>query len=218
MKKCINVCVYDMNDRSILMQLKKMYDELREDILKELGIFNEVYCKWEISKMACGKIEEALNTIDIYNSVPINLTYSTESRFPEGKLFDIDFIIVENPIYMPETIRLIYNDESAVYFHNRINYGEFFKLGEDKMKRNECIIEKGNFGSNKEVGIKRVIFNNPATIILWDDGTKTVVTCQKCDTYDPEKGMAIAICKKVLGNKGNFNDIFKKWLGDLGNE
>ena len=60
--------------------------------------------------------------------------------------------------------------------------------------------------------IKKVIFNNPATIVLWSDGTKTVVKCQEGDVYDPEKGLAMAISKKALGNKGNFNEVFKKWL------
>lgn len=59
--------------------------------------------------------------------------------------------------------------------------------------------------------IKKVIFNDPATIILWTDGTKTVVQTQGED-YDPEKGMAMAIAKKALGNEGNYYDIFKEWL------
>lgn len=61
-------------------------------------------------------------------------------------------------------------------------------------------------------GIKNVIFSNPATIVLWSDGTKTVVKCQENDIYDPEKGLAMAISKKALGNKGNFNEVFKKLL------
>ena len=60
--------------------------------------------------------------------------------------------------------------------------------------------------------IKDVIFNEPATIILWADGTKTVVKCQEGESYDPEKGMAMAISKKALGNKGNYCEVFKKWL------
>lgn len=59
---------------------------------------------------------------------------------------------------------------------------------------------------------KNVIFNDPATIIMWADGTKTVVKCQEGDVYDPEKGMAMAICKKALGNQGNYCEVFKKWL------
>lgn len=63
--------------------------------------------------------------------------------------------------------------------------------------------------------IKNVIFNDPATIVFWFDGTKTVVKCQPGDTFDPEKGLAMAICKKLVGtndSQSNFNDIFKKWL------
>lgn len=60
--------------------------------------------------------------------------------------------------------------------------------------------------------IKNVIFNNPATIVLWADGTKTVVKAQDGDVFDPEKGLAMAISKKALGNKGNYCNELKKWL------
>lgn len=66
--------------------------------------------------------------------------------------------------------------------------------------------------SSKLPEIKNVIFNEPATIILWADGTKTVVKCQEGEGYDPEKGMAMAISKKALGNKGNYCEVFKNWL------
>ena len=59
--------------------------------------------------------------------------------------------------------------------------------------------------------IKRVKFNPPATIVFWTDNTKTVVKC-KGEDYDPEKGLAMCICKKVLGDKGNYYEVFKKWL------
>lgn len=60
--------------------------------------------------------------------------------------------------------------------------------------------------------IKKVIFNDPATVVLWEDGTKTIVKSGDDDIYDPEKGLAIAIAKKALGNKGNYYNVFKKWL------
>lgn len=59
--------------------------------------------------------------------------------------------------------------------------------------------------------IQDVIFNPPATIIKWDDGTKTVVKCGKDDIYDKEKGLAMALLKKLHGNNGGYNEIFKKW-------
>lgn len=62
------------------------------------------------------------------------------------------------------------------------------------------------------LSIKKVIFNDPCTIILWSDKTKTVVKCGEDEEYDPEKGMAMAISKKFLGNKGNYYETFKKHL------
>jgi len=79
----------------------------------------------------------------------------------------------------------------------------------------------GNFMRNNTVGVstipsnvmyEKIIFNKPATIVIWKDGTKTVVKCQKNDVYDPEKGMALCFMKKALGNHGNFNDILKSAL------
>lgn len=66
--------------------------------------------------------------------------------------------------------------------------------------------------ASKSTLIKKVHFNPPATVVLWADGSKTVVKAQEGDDYDPEKGLAMAISKKALGNKGNFNDVFKKHL------
>ena len=64
--------------------------------------------------------------------------------------------------------------------------------------------------------IKNVIFNGPATIVFWNDGTKTVVKCGKDDTFDPEKGLAMAISKYFFDNAGYFNDVFKKWIPKKG--
>lgn len=68
------------------------------------------------------------------------------------------------------------------------------------------------FKTNYIPEIKNVIFNDPATIVFWDDGTKTVVKCQDGDEFDPEKGLAMAIVKKTYGNKGSYCNQLKKWL------
>ena len=47
--------------------------------------------------------------------------------------------------------------------------------------------------------IDRVIFNDPATIILWKDGTKTVVKRSEDDIWDSEKGFCMAVIKKLYG-------------------
>lgn len=59
--------------------------------------------------------------------------------------------------------------------------------------------------------IKKVHFNPPVTVVLWDDNTKTIVRCEN-EEFDAEKGLAMAITKKVLGNKGNYFETVKKWV------
>lgn len=59
--------------------------------------------------------------------------------------------------------------------------------------------------------ISRVIFNDPATIILWADGTKTIAKTHGDDAFDPEKGFAVACAKKLLGNGDAFRMEFAKW-------
>ena len=65
--------------------------------------------------------------------------------------------------------------------------------------------------------IKNVIFNDPATIVFWSDNTKTVVKAQD-EPFDPEKGLAMAISKRALGNKFIYYNEIKKWLPKEKNE
>ena len=60
--------------------------------------------------------------------------------------------------------------------------------------------------------IKNAYFNDPVTVVIWEDGTKTVVKCQDGDEYSAETGLALCIAKKALGNMPNFNNIFRKWI------
>lgn len=65
---------------------------------------------------------------------------------------------------------------------------------------------------NRRFEIKKVIFNDPATIVIWANGDKTVVKCRLGDEFDPEKGLAMAISKYVLGNNYEYYNTFKHYL------
>lgn len=69
----------------------------------------------------------------------------------------------------------------------------------------------GVYGRNR-FDIKKVYFNDPVTVVLWEDGSKTIVKRDERDTYDAEKALAMAIAKKALCNKGNYYNVFKKWI------
>ena len=59
--------------------------------------------------------------------------------------------------------------------------------------------------------ITRVLYNDPATVVFWNDGTKTVAKCAKEDKYSKETGLAMAILKKLLGN-AIVSKTFADWL------
>lgn len=63
--------------------------------------------------------------------------------------------------------------------------------------------------------IRKVIFNPPATIVFWFDGSKTVVKARGDDEFDPETGLAMAISKHYLcdicGLK-RYDGIFNKFI------
>lgn len=46
---------------------------------------------------------------------------------------------------------------------------------------------------------KQVIFNGPATIVIWEDNSKTVVRCMGGDTLDKEKGFLVAYFERHSG-------------------
>lgn len=65
--------------------------------------------------------------------------------------------------------------------------------------------------SPKTHEVDKVIFNEPATIVMWKDGTKTVVKCHPDDLYDEERGFLLCCAKKLLGG-GKYNDVMRKHI------
>ena len=148
---------------------------------------------------------------DVWNRIIKN---DSNSR---NNIYNIEAIITN----CGDTIYKIF-DIIVTISTNELNTITLRKRKKDE-RRNEMPVERKSMNSNiyyasvtaKSVfapSIKKVIFNDPATIVFWSDGSKTVVKCQDGDIYDPEKGLAMAISKKALGNKGNYCNEFKKWL------
>lgn len=64
----------------------------------------------------------------------------------------------------------------------------------------------------KPVKILKVIFDREATIVCWEDGSKTVIEQAMCESFDPDKNLALAIAKKYYGNDDSYQDVLKKWI------
>lgn len=96
-------------------------------------------------------------------------------------------------------------------FHNESYLNHVEESGIYSMIKHDIL---GHYES-RHVHIKKVIFNDPATIVYWSDGSKTVVKKQDDDKdkeFDKEKGLAMAIAKKALGNQGNYFETIKKYV------
>lgn len=59
--------------------------------------------------------------------------------------------------------------------------------------------------------VNKVIFNGPATVVIWGDGTKTVVKCADGDSYSKWAGFAMCIAKRLYGD--DFHRQFRHWCG-----
>ena len=58
--------------------------------------------------------------------------------------------------------------------------------------------------------IKKVIFQKLHTIVIWEDGEKTVVKCSE-EEFDKEKGLAMAIAKRLM-DRNKFKRLIKVLL------
>ena len=71
----------------------------------------------------------------------------------------------------------------------------------------KCPLNNKNHQNNKpnntaaKFSIRHIKYNGPATIVFWDDNTKTVAVCDENDNYNKETGVYVCILKKLLGNK-----------------
>jgi ssDNA-binding Zn-finger/Zn-ribbon topoisomerase 1 len=118
-----------------------------------------------------------------------------------------------------DTGRLYFrNEETMEFIHYRgiadmtpIDVGvKNIIYNEETMVEETTMIHK-----RKSLSIKNIIFNAPATIVFWDDNTKTIVKCGEGDVFDPEKGVAMAVMKRALGTNetdSNYLDKVKKYL------
>ena len=69
---------------------------------------------------------------------------------------------------------------------------------------------------------KTIIFNPPATIVFWKDGTKTVAKCGADEEFSEEFGFLACLSKKIYGSRSAFKSQFKNahrpYLDDIKND
>lgn len=144
-----------------------------------------------------------------YGLSPKPQTFLSDGFFPESLKKEIAIEFKKTEELLNSKSATLYDQEALkILAENRGIYDEALKA--ERMGIPVIIEKKVNVPHE----IKNVIFNDPATIVYWKDGTKTVVKVQEGDVFDPEKGLAMAFFKKMHGNTGNYNDIVHKWTKD----
>lgn len=77
-----------------------------------------------------------------------------------------------------------------------------------KELRNKLI---GGTDEMKKLDVKKIIFNGPKTIVLWTDGTKTIVSMSKDEAkFDPEAAFCAAYTKKMFGTNSKIKRVIKE--------
>lgn len=66
-------------------------------------------------------------------------------------------------------------------------------------------VERGYIERRDNDKPKKVILNEPATVVLWDDGTKTIAKCDEDDSFDPLFGIIACVIRKLGRNRVKVN-------------
>lgn len=205
-------------NRYLMDMLNNMMDEMKEHLYSYHIIDYESNLRWVMTRevfnwIVCTCVDEyGFYYESQYNSIGENKCelYGIEVEFVKDELKTKN-AEVELTYVKPDNVTVSCLDAAEALRKAFNAFG--INIGKDIEVVKEKLMKSFYIGSGRKVYIVNVIFNNPATIVFWSDGTKTVVKRQKGDKkFDPEKGLAMAICKKVMGNKGNFNDIFREWI------
>ena len=136
-------------------------------------------------------------TVFNYEGRPVGKVISTQVRYDGGMNADVELysgVSASDLITTPDMIR---RREVENSLSRAAAYGLFSSVTKEK---------------TLSMTIEKVIFNPPATIIIWNDNTKTVVKAQEDEPYDPEKGMAMCIAKHIYGDCGSYYNVFSEWL------
>jgi len=70
-------------------------------------------------------------------------------------------------------------------------------------------------GPIKCCDVDRIIFNPPATIVFWKDGSKTVVKCHGDQTFNPYYGFCAALAKHIYKSNSAVNRMVDKYVSEM---
>ena len=91
------------------------------------------------------------------------------------------------------------------------------EIQEDKKGNKLIVVQQGGTVLSVQ-DIDQVILNDPATIVIFKDGTKEVVKTTEGDTYQPDIGVAMALVRKLFGSRSQYKKFVKQFLKEESQE
>lgn len=77
-------------------------------------------------------------------------------------------------------------------------------------KPGDIFLDWSKFEVNKKLIPERIIFNPPATIVFWNDGTKTVVKAAEDTEFNHYWGFCSALAIKMFGSNHAVKSMIRK--------
>lgn len=178
----------DKNDirQLIARMIRNCHDKRREKYGDEIPF--ELYIK-------IGKY--AFNKADFIDGQDIMYTIDVDDRCFAIFIRKDNIRIVDSCNASNQISIILHVEEPAIEYDKKLR--EYFLRDVQVTSEIFKHVEKMNY--KYCLNIKKVIFHKPATIVYWDDGSKTVVKVNKGERWDKEKGLAMAIIKKKFGLK-----------------
>lgn len=155
--------------------------------------------------MEFGNVYEVFEPGDLVKIIDSRLVYYGWT----GTIVQIEDISYNTePIY---TVRL---DEFHIPFFDPVRSNEIKVnakgLEKIQLKKERKFMERGT-DEMKKLDVKKIIFSGPKTIVLWSDGTKTIVSMSKDELrFDPEAAFCAAYTKKMFGSNSKIKRIIEQ--------
>lgn len=131
-------------------------------------------------------------------------------KMVDGELHEVIFLDGSGMSFTPGTVAQDRFGDYHIYRRGSRNPDYYYTVfPKEQLKSRDAEL----FGMSC-ISIRKVIFNHPATVVYWSDGTKTVVKCSANDKFDPEKGLTMAIAKRFANNSGSYYKEIRKWVGE----
>lgn len=163
----------------------------------------------------CDSCEKAYFPPLVFNSDKIGGTYiGTATNSGNISVDAVDscttasstYVLKQPEYYAPDVITVdripyesMYSNAEAIL--NSIREGK--KMGTTDKKKDEVKQYDGMYYP------KRIVFNPPATIVFWKDGTKTVVKCSEGEPFSEYAGFCAALTKKIFGHNNQIVRLVK---------